>query len=129
MGVDVNVQGCSARTPLHCATFEGHIEIVELLLIHGASMEITDALEETPLHKAATRGHYKVLEILLTKTLCNLNCQNVLGSTALHQAMEHGYEECTKLLLEKGADPAIQDFFGYPPIFMVRKTLLTEIDQ
>ena len=72
-------------TPLHKASYNGHTEIVELLLAAGASTDVVDIVsllifycsatvimyvcslqrDQTPLHFAAENGHTKVVEQLL----------------------------------------------------------------
>jgi len=115
-----DIPGCSARTPLHCASFEGHLECVKLLFSFGANMGWMDALDESCIHKAARKGQYYVLQYLLSRkpSRAVLNQQNVVGCTALHQAMERGNEDCSRVLLDAGCDPNILDFFGIPPVFV-----------
>ena len=45
----------SRSSPLHAAAFNGDVEMVKLLLAHGADPTITDSRGETPLHKAGVR--------------------------------------------------------------------------
>ena len=42
----------SERTPLHWVALEGHIEVVKLLLEHGAKIDSKNIVLETPLHLA-----------------------------------------------------------------------------
>ena len=44
------------RTALHTAASQGHQEIVQLLLDHGADATAKDVSRETPLHLATCRG-------------------------------------------------------------------------
>ena len=125
-GARVNSTGCSSRTALHCAAFEGHTDAVERLLAHGAdvSNEIADSIEELPLHKAAINGRTGALTILLRTVLDRpqpratalLNHRNVLESTPLHNAAQHGHVECIQLLLHAGANAAIPDVFDWTPL-------------
>mmetsp|Transcript_29097 Transcript_29097/g.32315 ORF Transcript_29097/g.32315 Transcript_29097/m.32315 type:complete len:204 (-) Transcript_29097:74-685(-) len=117
----VNERGCSMRTPLHCAAWEGHKEGCQLLLANNAAIHLQDSLEENAIHKAATLGHIEVLSILLRAQEPHHQCvntQNVLGSTPLHQALEHGHQECARLLIAHGANGNITDFFGYKPMLL-----------
>eukprot|EP01127_Copromyxa_protea_P011069 TRINITY_DN2758_c0_g1_i2.p1 TRINITY_DN2758_c0_g1~~TRINITY_DN2758_c0_g1_i2.p1 ORF type:complete len:196 (+),score=27.56 TRINITY_DN2758_c0_g1_i2:26-589(+) len=117
---DPNVSGCACRTPLHCACHEGDLDCVQVLLRHGASLGWLDAMEETPLHKAARYGHEEILQLLLSRrpSRAVLDQQNVLGSTALHQAMERGNESCAKMLMQAGCNTETEDFFGCKPVFV-----------
>jgi len=49
-------------TPLDTAAFNGHTDVVRLLLEKGANIEAT-----TPLHTAAYNGHIGVVRLLLEK--------------------------------------------------------------
>ena len=51
-GADVNVTNHKGQTALHCAAKAGFVDIVELLLAHGAIVDAADAKEETPLATA-----------------------------------------------------------------------------
>ena len=52
-------------TPLHNACSYGHYEVTELLVKHGATVNVSDLLQCTPLHEAATKGKYEIVELLL----------------------------------------------------------------
>ena len=52
-------------SPLHYASWKGHLSTIELLLSAGADIESTDALLYTPLHHATAEGHYEAIRILL----------------------------------------------------------------
>jgi ankyrin repeat protein len=49
---------------LQNASFEGALEVVRLLLEHGADVEVKDYYGKTALQEAADRGHDKVVELL-----------------------------------------------------------------
>ncbi|MCJ1292286.1 hypothetical protein MMC34_003836 [Xylographa carneopallida] len=54
------------NTPLHFAAASGNVEIVKLLLDHGADCNvITKATHETPLHLAAGHGHHQAVIALV----------------------------------------------------------------
>jgi ankyrin repeat protein len=41
-GADVNSQNDESSTPLHCAAMSGFLEVAEVLLNHGASVNFRD---------------------------------------------------------------------------------------
>lgn len=49
------------------AAANGHIEIVRLLIQHGADKNMTDQLEATPLFKAAANGHIEIVNRCLVQ--------------------------------------------------------------
>lgn len=51
-------------TPLHFAAFNGHKDVVELLLASRADVNAKDNEGYTPLHWAAERGREDVVEFL-----------------------------------------------------------------
>ena len=53
-GTDVNAKNILrlGRTPLHQAAWDGHKEIVELLITNSANVDALDRYRETPLHAA-----------------------------------------------------------------------------
>lgn len=68
------------------------------------------------LHWAADRGHTSVAQTLLDLTGAEstlLNAQDSEGQTALHFAVACSHLDMVKLLLERGADPLIQDEDGF----------------
>ena len=51
--------------PLHNACSYGHYEVTELLVRHGASVNVADLWKFTPLHEAAAKGKYDIVKLLL----------------------------------------------------------------
>ncbi|KAI7854181.1 asparaginase-domain-containing protein [Circinella umbellata] len=62
--VNLNCVDYEGRSPLHVACREGHEEIVEFLLLHGASIHIRDRLGHTPLFVAVAEKRGKVVSML-----------------------------------------------------------------
>lgn len=56
---------CSGLVPLHNACSYGHYEVAELLVRHGASVNVADLWKFTPLHEAAAKGKYEICKLLL----------------------------------------------------------------
>jgi len=63
--VDPNVKDNEGATPLHNAAWRGHLDVVKLLLEHGADPNVKDNAGNTPLHNAARRGRLDVVKLLL----------------------------------------------------------------
>ncbi|KAF6813779.1 multiple ankyrin repeats single kh domain-containing protein [Colletotrichum plurivorum] len=102
-GAPVNVCGSrnSARdgSPIHAASLEGNMDILDLLLHFGADFELEIANLGTPLVVAASAGHIEVMEKLLSVGA------RVSGKNLLNGAIRAGKTEAVKLLLASGANP------------------------
>ncbi|KAF3794522.1 Serine/threonine-protein kinase [Nymphaea thermarum] len=86
-GIDVNSTDIDDRTALHVAACQGRVEIVELLLKHGARLDMQDRWGSTPLADAHHDKHYDVCKIMekygAKPLVCFLAPCSVV-STALH---------------------------------------------
>lgn len=62
--MNLNCVDYDGRVPLHVACREGHFEIVEYLLLHGASIHVRDKSGHTPLFDAVVEKRAEVVNIL-----------------------------------------------------------------
>lgn len=65
----------SGLVPLHNACSYGHYEVAELLVKHGAVVNVADLWKFTPLHEAAAKGKYEICKLLLQ--VCHLESDGV----------------------------------------------------
>lgn len=105
------------HTPLLVAARDGHREIVEELLSHGADV---NAVEPTfgavPLHKSVYNGHVEITRILVNHPGVDLNFQGATnGYTPLHDALWHGFAECARILIDAGARLDLKGHDGKTP--------------
>jgi ankyrin repeat protein len=107
-GTDVNAKNILrlGRTPLHQAAWDGHKEIVELLITNSANVDALDRYRETPLHAAADEGHKEIAELLITNgaDVDGKYNTNYNTKTPLHYAAGEGHKEIIELLIANGAD-------------------------
>ena len=102
-GVDVDavVKEDSSWTALMWASKQGHIRIVELLLVNEAKVDWSPSQSRvTALHLASKYGHKDIVESLLDKG-ANVNAQTSGGFTALINASEGGHKDIVELLLKR----------------------------
>jgi ankyrin repeat protein len=107
-GTDVNAKNILrlGRTPLHQAAWDGHKEIVELLITNSANVDALDRYRETPLHAAADEGHKEIAELLIANgaDVDGKYNTNYNTKTPLHYAAGEGHKEIIELLIANGAD-------------------------
>ncbi|KAJ8400316.1 hypothetical protein AAFF_G00396990 [Aldrovandia affinis] len=91
------------RTPLHLASYKGHLEVVQILLKASCDLDIQDDGDQTALHRAAMVGHTEVISALIQEG-CALDRQDKDGNTPLHEASWHGFSHSVKLLVKAGSN-------------------------
>jgi len=86
-------------TPLYIACYRGYIEVVSLLLNHGANVNQPKNTGTTPLYIACANGYVEIVSLLL-KNGANVNQANNNGYTPLYIASAHGHVQVVSLLLK-----------------------------
>jgi len=110
-GADVDFQDETQQSAFLIATSEGHLELLELTLAHGADLGALDRFNGTGLIRAAERGHAAIVGRLLQAGIV-VDHVNRPGFTALHEAIIYGdgsqrYVDTVRLLVAGGADVAL----------------------
>eukprot|EP00929_Paragymnodinium_shiwhaense_P080388 TRINITY_DN41925_c0_g1_i1.p1 TRINITY_DN41925_c0_g1~~TRINITY_DN41925_c0_g1_i1.p1 ORF type:complete len:298 (+),score=58.65 TRINITY_DN41925_c0_g1_i1:127-1020(+) len=102
-GLDANVSNATDETPLHVAAYHGRLDMVNLLLAHGAHTEVVDGKGKTPLRRAYDNED---IAGALLEAGANPNVSDLSGGgTTLHRAAEGGFSAVVQLLLRHGAHP------------------------
>lgn len=101
MGANVNARDYLNRTPLHYATKENLLPIVEILLDNGADIEARDSSGWTAMIESSRWASHRVMEYLISHK-ANINAIDDLGNTALHIAVSYYRNSTTTLLLSNG---------------------------
>lgn len=100
-GADLHALSDTEESALHCASWKGSSEMVEVILSLGVDPNLREAeTYYTALHIAAHYGHFEVADVLLE---WSANLQEN-GVTPLHLASYNGHTAIAALLLDHGAD-------------------------
>lgn len=84
--------------------FYGHENIVQLLLIRGADVNVLGVGKfSSALHSAVFSGNEHIVQLLINRG-ADVNQQARTWGTALAKASYHGRKTIVSLLIEKGAD-------------------------
>ncbi|XP_013833466.1 ankyrin repeat domain-containing protein 66 isoform X3 [Sus scrofa] len=94
------------RTPLHWAAIKGHLEVLQLLIDHGARPCLVTDVGWTPAHFAAESGHLHVLKTLHALHAA-IDAPDFFGDTPKRIAQIYGQKACVAFL-EK-AEPQCRD--------------------
>lgn len=100
-GCDVNKRD-RWTTPVSKAAVNGSVSVVEVLLDHGADLEIrgaSDFASGTPLHRAIGYGHVGVVKLLLQRG-ANAQVVDMYNRTIIHKAAGHSRNEILRILFE-----------------------------
>ncbi len=99
-----NYVGPDSNSPLHWAAWNGHAEVVAVLLEDGAEINQQRTLDGwTPLFCATWNGHIDVMEMLLQHG-ADREIRSTDGNTALHKAAHNGQEPAAAFLIGSGQD-------------------------
>ena len=96
----------STHSILHEASLRGHVDVVSLLLRHGAEQSKDGLYGLTPLHLACLNGHVEVAKALISRG-AQVDARCDTGDTALMTALmgENPYSNSVPWLHEKMAAP------------------------
>ena len=109
------IQSHSGYTPLHIASQEGHIGVVEQLLKAKADPNIPSINRETPIYVASYNGHSQIVQRFLQEQV-DPNIADDVGITPLYIASQEGKLDIVEQLLQAKADPNIPANNGETPL-------------
>jgi ankyrin repeat protein len=115
---DVNAKCGHHGTPLHAASYRGHLDAVRFLLDQGAEVNSTNLHDKSPLCSAYDGGHLEVMRLLLEHG-ANVDAQNDLSYriSLSHKASYDDNVEVLHLLLRYNADPNTRDSTNATPLY------------
>ena len=103
------------NTDLHQAASKNAYQVAELLIAHGADVNVRNKVRWTPLHQAVSKNAYQVVEMLVAHG-ADVNVRNNIGRMPLHQALDEKHFQIAELLIEHGADVNARDNGGSAPL-------------
>jgi ankyrin repeat protein len=96
----VHARDKDGSTPLHCATWKGHKQVVALLLGSQADVNarnLNDHWGTTPLHAAAHANQAAIAQLLIDHG-ADINAQDLSGKTPLYHTAFHKAKAVAKIL-------------------------------
>jgi ankyrin repeat protein len=118
-GSSANVRG-GGSTALIVSARIGAGDVVELLLAHGAIVDLVDDEGNSALIHGAVNDHDDIIRALLDAGAA-INHANKQGETALMRAAGAGSQFAVEALLAAGAEPALTDFTGRTALDLARQ--------
>jgi hypothetical protein len=87
---------------LSSAVYGGNVEVVNLLIAHGADVNETGLLGMTALISAASNGRVEIVRALI-KAKADVHAKTKTGVTALSVAQKNGHSQIVEMLKQAGA--------------------------
>ncbi|CAO2653405.1 Nn.00g028160.m01.CDS01 [Neocucurbitaria sp. VM-36] len=100
-GIDLNIETrVRSLTPLHIATYKGHLEIVKILL-NQTTVKVNSVTKEheTPLHLAIIKKHTEVVKHLIHHDDVDINAKGLGEQTPLHLAASIGHVRVVEYII------------------------------
>lgn len=100
-------------SPIHYAT---SVDAVRLLLEQGANIYSGDQYGRTALHNSVRDNNIDLVRLFVDWGIdINIACRD-FGRSPLHYAAQGGHTSMVVYLLDKGANPSLEELNGYTPI-------------
>uniref|UniRef100_A0AAY4EZQ2 SOCS box domain-containing protein n=1 Tax=Denticeps clupeoides TaxID=299321 RepID=A0AAY4EZQ2_9TELE len=101
-GADASLKTSDLSCPLFAAVDGCHVDVVKLLIKHGAEANgERSASGWSCLHQASFKGHAEIVQVLAG--VSNLEATDDYGITPLFVAAQYGHSQCVEILAEAGA--------------------------
>ena len=122
----VHATGGRRHSPLAAALSKGHFHVAELLLQHGASVDVTDYNDQTLLQAASVDGRSDVVRWLLDHG-ADINSQPFDLEAPVRLATVNGHPEVIQTLLEYEVNIDSADDDGRTPLHLASSSGKVEI--
>ena len=105
IGSELNiVSECGMATPLYQAVFNNNLEIVNLLIEHGANVNLSKRYNECPLSNAAQFGYLPIVMTLIQHGANVNNINSTQLTSPLYLAAQNNHLEVVIELVKAGAN-------------------------
>jgi ankyrin repeat protein len=122
-GASVDALSETMLTPLHEAAGKSLLDLVRLLVDHGANVNARDKFNNTPLRMCASNAQsfasldsFKQTVKILLDAGADINAGTTINTTSLHSVVKWGNPDAVRFMLEHGADPNVRTTKGELPI-------------
>ena len=116
-GEDVNAKCGKHGSPLHAASYKGHLDDARLLLAHGVDINMTNNSKRTPLCSAYDGRHLDAMRLLLEHGAdVDVHYDYGVARHLLHEASRCGPADAVYLLLQHNPDVNIRNRFNEMPL-------------
>ncbi|XP_029987357.1 ankyrin repeat domain-containing protein 24 [Sphaeramia orbicularis] len=114
------------KSAFHLCATRGRLDCLEIIISHGADLNVVDGAGCSALHLAAKNGQSECLKRLLQERLA-VDCTDSIGRTPLHHAAVSGCLSCTETLWDFKANIDVQDGEGATPLMLAAQMSRVEL--
>jgi Ankyrin repeats (3 copies) len=114
-GENVNAECGHHGTPLHAASYKGHLDAVRVLLAHGVALNVANKDQKTPLCSAYDGEHLNIMRLLLEHGAAVDVHYDGIGLLS-HKASFYGRTDVVHLLLQYNADVNARNSANQTPL-------------
>jgi ankyrin repeat protein len=115
-GENVNAKCGNYGTPLHAASYEGHLDAARILLAHGVDVNTTNEEKKTPLCSAYDGRHLDAMRLLLEHG-ADVDVRYGHDNHLLREASaQHRRFDAVHLLLQHNADVNVRNHIDQTPL-------------
>ncbi|XP_054458975.1 ankyrin repeat domain-containing protein 24 [Anoplopoma fimbria] len=114
------------KSAFHLCASRGRLDCLEVIISHGADVNVTDGAGFSALHLAAKNGQSECLKRLLQERL-EVDYTDTIGRTPLHHAAVSGCLSCCETLWDFKASLDAQDGDGATPLILAAQMSRVEL--
>jgi len=106
--IDINQANKHGECGVHIAAGLGRLEMLKVLVAHGANLGVADQQGDSAVYWAARQGHAPVIRFLVEHGV-HVNQQNKLGESCLHAGCKYGHTAVVEYLVSIHTNIDLQD--------------------